>query len=57
MIPENVYATYSAFGEINDLLITTALTMLMQNNANLFAVAVVQVLNTINVGVPKILYE
>jgi hypothetical protein len=39
IVPGDVNTIYSSFGEVNDLLITRALTMLMQTNANLFAIS------------------
>lgn len=43
IIPGDVISTYSSFGEVNDLLISRALAMLMQNNADLYAISVATV--------------
>lgn len=39
VVPNEVHTIYSSFGPVNDLLITRALAMLMQTNANLFTLS------------------
>lgn len=53
----DVISSESVFGSVNDNLITRALRMLMQTNADLFFAVVPQVLNNVLITTPKKMYD